>query len=154
MEQTFEKPLLEEGKLACKYLKEIRLLVAKTYGIKYTPEECIYKGPCCGWCHQCDNELEMLQKQLDAMGVKDLRNDIQPYVTNQVFPYNLDIDVKHGKPKEIALEEDMPYVSVIYDGKSSMWLITIILSIIYCFGTIYLILRKACHCLKIKYWVL
>lgn len=67
------------GKEKCEILKRIRKDVAERYGLDYTPSECTHKGDCSGTCPKCDSELQELQRELDARGIKDIDlSDVQP----------------------------------------------------------------------------
>lgn len=67
------------GKEKCEILKRIRKDVAERYGLNYTPSECTHKGDCSGTCPKCDSELQELQRELDARGIKDIDlSDVQP----------------------------------------------------------------------------
>lgn len=67
------------GKEKCEILKRIRKDVAERYGLDYTPSECTHKGDCSGTCPKCDSELQELQRELDARGIKDIElSDVQP----------------------------------------------------------------------------
>lgn len=54
-----------KGKEICRILREIRISVAKEYGIVYTPKECHHEGDCSGTCPACENELEYLNRMLE-----------------------------------------------------------------------------------------
>lgn len=60
------------GREKCEILKRIRRGIAERYGLEYTPSECTHKGDCSGTCPRCDSELQDLQRQLDARGIKDI----------------------------------------------------------------------------------
>ena len=64
------KPLVSEpvirpdGKELCKYLRSVRMEIAKANGIEYKTEECPYLGPCAGTCEKCDEEIMYLNNAL------------------------------------------------------------------------------------------
>lgn len=60
------------GRDKCEILKRIRKDIAERYGLDYTPSECTNEGNCSGTCPKCDSELQELQRQLDAHGIKDI----------------------------------------------------------------------------------
>ncbi len=53
-----------KGKNICKKLKEIRLSIAQSNDIDYTPAECGHKGDCSGTCPQCEKEVRYIERQL------------------------------------------------------------------------------------------
>ena len=55
---------MKKGKEICKQLKQIRLEIARTYGIKYSPRECHHEGDCAGTCPACDSELRYLEQEI------------------------------------------------------------------------------------------
>ena len=70
---------MNNGKEKCEILKRIRKEVAERYRLDYSPSECTHKGDCSGTCPKCDSELQELQRQLDARGIKDIElSDVQP----------------------------------------------------------------------------
>lgn len=52
------------GKYICKYLREIRLEIAKLNGIDYAPVECNHQDECSGHCPACDDEVKALYDKL------------------------------------------------------------------------------------------
>lgn len=48
------------GKEKCRYLRNLRIEMAKKYDVEYTPIECNHTGDCSGTCVPCEHELEDL----------------------------------------------------------------------------------------------
>ena len=67
------KPIVSEpvirpdGKELCKYLRSVRMEIAKANGIDYKTLECRYLGPCAGTCEKCDEEIRYLNKELEKI---------------------------------------------------------------------------------------
>ena len=67
------KPIVSEpvirpdGKELCKYLRSVRMEIAKANGIDYKTAECRYLGPCAGTCEKCDEEIRYLNKELEKI---------------------------------------------------------------------------------------
>lgn len=55
------------GKYVCKYLREIRVDIAKLNGIDYAPAECDHQGECSGHCPACDAEVKALYDKLKEL---------------------------------------------------------------------------------------
>lgn len=53
-----------DGKQICKYLRTLRMKLAKANHIPFESMECSFSGPCAGTCQKCDMESEYLQKEL------------------------------------------------------------------------------------------
>lgn len=64
---------MSNGKKKCELLKSLRKQIAEEYSLAYNPVECTHEGDCLGSCPQCDVEIEDLQRQLDALGVDNIR---------------------------------------------------------------------------------
>ena len=45
---------MNPGKQKCEILRNIRMDIAKKYGLKYNPTKCTYEGECNGTCNKCD----------------------------------------------------------------------------------------------------
>ena len=56
---------MNNGKKICDILKGIRMEVAQSNGIPYTPVECTHEGDCAGTCPRCEEEVRYLERQLD-----------------------------------------------------------------------------------------
>lgn len=54
----------ESGKDVCRHLKNIRMEVASTHNISYTPAVCTHKGPCLGTCPACEKEVEYIESRI------------------------------------------------------------------------------------------
>lgn len=54
----------ESGKDICRHLKNIRMEVASTHNISYTPAVCTHKGPCLGTCPACEKEVEYIEYRI------------------------------------------------------------------------------------------
>lgn len=64
------------GKEICNYLRNIRIQVAKEYGIDYVPTECHHEGDCIGTCPVCDGELKMIDSAIrKKQGLPEIEND-------------------------------------------------------------------------------
>ena len=60
-----QEPVIRpDGKELCKYLRSVRMEIAKANGIEYKTEECPYIGPCAGTCEKCDEEIMFLNNAL------------------------------------------------------------------------------------------
>ena len=53
------------GKDKCKILKQIRQKIANENEIPYITSECKHQGNCAGTCPKCEEELQMLEKELN-----------------------------------------------------------------------------------------
>lgn len=98
---------MNPGKQKCEILRNIRMDIAKKYGLKYNPTECTYEGECNGICPKCDSELQELQKQLNNQGITniDLFKDIQLSDIEEINAIdNLETDILEGY---IPLEGDI-----------------------------------------------
>lgn len=56
-----EKPV---GKAICEVLKNLRVLIAETNSLDYTPSVCTHNGDCLGTCPKCEEELRFLTEEL------------------------------------------------------------------------------------------
>lgn len=52
------------GKSICMRLKQVRCKIAERYGIAYQPHECTFQGYCIGTCPRCEQEVDMLDKEI------------------------------------------------------------------------------------------
>lgn len=106
---------MNKGKEKCEILKCIRKDVAERYGLDYTPSDCTHKGDCSGTCPKCDSELQELQRQLDARGIKDIDlSDVQPGMMQE----NDDMEMLEGVEELPTLpkyDRLMGEVAVSYD---------------------------------------
>ena len=55
---------MKHGKYICNALKAIRLDIARTNGIEYTPTKCSYDGDCAGTCPACESEMRYLEREI------------------------------------------------------------------------------------------
>lgn len=53
-----------DGKQICKFLRQMRLELAKANNIQFTYQECTAPEPCAGTCPQCEAEATYLDEQL------------------------------------------------------------------------------------------
>lgn len=55
---------MKRGKQICETLKQIRLDIARSHGIEYTPRQCNHEGDCAGTCPACDSEVRYLEREI------------------------------------------------------------------------------------------
>lgn len=60
-----------DGKRTCDQLKIMRKRLAEANGIAFETVVCPSKGPCAGTCHQCDEELRYLQREMEKISEED-----------------------------------------------------------------------------------
>lgn len=65
-----------KGKDKCEILKKIRSDFAQKNGIDYSPSECNHDGDCNGVCPKCEEEADMLLKEVKDDGIISI--DISP----------------------------------------------------------------------------
>lgn len=103
---------MNKGKEKCEILKCIRKEVAERYRLDYSPSECTHKGDCSGTCPKCDAELQELQRQLDARGIKDIDlSDVQPGMMQEID----DIEMLEGIEALPKFDRLMGDVAISYD---------------------------------------
>ncbi len=102
---------MKRGKHICNTLKQVRLDIARTNGIKYTPRECHHEGDCSGTCPACENEMRYLEREIarrhshgKAALVAGVSIGLMSFTATSCNPLNkADNDVLQG---EVELVED------------------------------------------------
>lgn len=102
---------MKRGKHICNTLKQVRLDIARTNGIKYTPRECHHEGDCSGTCPACENETRYLEREIarrhshgKATLVAGVSIGLMSFTATSCNPLNkADNDVLQG---EVELVED------------------------------------------------
>lgn len=102
---------MKRGKHICNTLKQVRLDIARTNGIKYTPRECHLEGDCSGTCPACENEMRYLEREIarrhshgKAALVAGVSIGLMSFTATSCNPLNkADNDVLQG---EVELVED------------------------------------------------
>jgi len=61
-----------KGKDKCEMLKKIRSEFAQKNGIDYSPSECNHDGDCDGVCSKCEEEADMLMKEVKEYGISSI----------------------------------------------------------------------------------
>lgn len=57
----------EDGKKICKYLRGLRMELARANHIPYNSQDCLSLSPCAGTCQQCDAEAKYLAEKLQVI---------------------------------------------------------------------------------------
>ena len=79
-----------KGKDKCGILKKIRSDFAQKNGIEYSPSECNHDGDCNGVCPKCEEEAEMLMKEVKEDEIKSI--EITPINRAQISDNILSLD--------------------------------------------------------------
>lgn len=91
------------GKEKCEFFKSVRRELAQKNGIDASGRECTHKGECSGTCPLCDFELEALARELEALGVSDMK------VSDRTMANLAHLeDIMVNRDDESAAENDLP----------------------------------------------
>ena len=75
---------MNQGKIICEILKEIRTRIAHENEIPFYVEECTFDGECKGTCPRCEAELTYLEKK-----IHEFQSLITFFINHQWNPVSL-----------------------------------------------------------------